>query len=162
MLSLLFSHFSFSCLSLRTLYCLQWLPMLTISLDSLIFFCQMALLFSGAPRPHFETGSLSLCRPGCLRTHRVIDILNDLFDIVRWTKRNAPAQWRRKDRQKQHTEHLRLDNDQREVWHLINARSLPAVMLHSPFLSYLWSLAFFIVPAMASPHREGFKCDCRV
>lgn len=35
--------------------------------------------------------------------------------IYRWTKRNAPAQWRRKDRQKQHTEHLRLDNDQREV-----------------------------------------------
>ncbi|XP_069479775.1 DENN domain-containing protein 5A isoform X3 [Ambystoma mexicanum] len=32
----------------------------------------------------------------------------------KWTKRNAPAQWRRKDRQKQHTEHLRLDNDQRE------------------------------------------------
>uniref|UniRef100_A0A8C2SWN3 DENN domain containing 5A n=1 Tax=Coturnix japonica TaxID=93934 RepID=A0A8C2SWN3_COTJA len=35
--------------------------------------------------------------------------------VYRWTKRNAPAQWRRKDRQKQHTEHLRLDNDQREV-----------------------------------------------
>ncbi|EMP38306.1 DENN domain-containing protein 5A [Chelonia mydas] len=33
----------------------------------------------------------------------------------KWTKRNAPAQWRRKDRQKQHTEHLRLDNDQRET-----------------------------------------------
>lgn len=38
-----------------------------------------------------------------------------LFPTCRWTKRNAPAQWRRKDRQKQHTEHLRLDNDQREV-----------------------------------------------
>ncbi|MGH0163013.1 UNVERIFIED_CONTAM: hypothetical protein FKN15_044155 [Acipenser sinensis] len=33
---------------------------------------------------------------------------------VRWAKRSAPAQWRRKDRQKQHAEHLYLDNDQRE------------------------------------------------
>lgn len=33
----------------------------------------------------------------------------------RWTKRSAPAQWRRRDRQKQHAEHLYLDNDQREV-----------------------------------------------
>lgn len=33
----------------------------------------------------------------------------------RWAKRSAPAQWRRRDRQKQHAEHLYLDNDQREV-----------------------------------------------
>ncbi|GAA6106256.1 DENN domain-containing protein 5A isoform X3, partial [Tachysurus ichikawai] len=32
----------------------------------------------------------------------------------KWTKRSAPAQWRRRDRQKQHAEHLYLDNDQRE------------------------------------------------
>lgn len=44
-----------------------------------------------------------------------------LFDVSagvcshRWTKRSAPAQWRRRDRQKQHAEHLYLDNDQREV-----------------------------------------------
>ncbi|KAF3832673.1 hypothetical protein F7725_026338 [Dissostichus mawsoni] len=31
----------------------------------------------------------------------------------KWTKRSAPAQWRRRDRQKQHAEHL--DNDQREL-----------------------------------------------
>lgn len=80
------------------------------SLLSVGFTFQWLFFFFG-----FETGSLSLCRPGWLRTHRVVDIFNALFDIVRWTKRNAPAQWRRKDRQKQHTEHLRLDNDQREV-----------------------------------------------
>lgn len=39
----------------------------------------------------------------------------------RWAKRSAPAQWRRRDRQKQHAEHLYLDNDQREV------RAPPAV-----------------------------------
>lgn len=41
-----------------------------------------------------------------------------LIEVVlchRWTKRSAPAQWRRRDRQKQHAEHLYLDNDQREV-----------------------------------------------
>lgn len=41
----------------------------------------------------------------------------------RWAKRSAPAQWRRRDRQKQHAEHLYLDNDQREVrWALIGSR----------------------------------------
>uniref|UniRef100_A0A8C3Y8M7 DENN domain containing 5A n=1 Tax=Catharus ustulatus TaxID=91951 RepID=A0A8C3Y8M7_CATUS len=43
------------------------------------------------------------------------DVLSTGPASNKWTKRNAPAQWRRKDRQKQHTEHLRLDNDQREV-----------------------------------------------
>ncbi|XP_062833661.1 DENN domain-containing protein 5A isoform X1 [Anolis carolinensis] len=42
------------------------------------------------------------------------DVLSTGPTSNKWTKRNAPAQWRRKDRQKQHTEHLRLDNDQRE------------------------------------------------
>ncbi|XP_053923216.1 DENN domain-containing protein 5A isoform X1 [Cuculus canorus] len=42
------------------------------------------------------------------------DVLSTGPASNKWTKRNAPAQWRRKDRQKQHTEHLRLDNDQRE------------------------------------------------
>nr|XP_060623091.1 DENN domain-containing protein 5A isoform X1 [Anolis sagrei ordinatus] len=44
------------------------------------------------------------------------DVLSTGPTSNKWTKRNAPAQWRRKDRQKQHTEHLRLDNDQREQW----------------------------------------------
>ncbi|XP_044775790.1 DENN domain-containing protein 5A isoform X5 [Neomonachus schauinslandi] len=43
------------------------------------------------------------------------DVLSTGPASNKWTKRNAPAQWRRKDRQKQHTEHLRLDNDQRET-----------------------------------------------
>nr|XP_028587517.1 DENN domain-containing protein 5A isoform X2 [Podarcis muralis] len=43
------------------------------------------------------------------------DVLSTGPASNKWTKRNAPAQWRRKDRQKQHTEHLRLDNDQREL-----------------------------------------------
>ncbi|KAG8534661.1 hypothetical protein GDO81_018882, partial [Engystomops pustulosus] len=42
------------------------------------------------------------------------DVLSTGPATNKWTKRTAPAQWRRRDRQKQHTEHLRLDNDQRE------------------------------------------------
>ncbi|KAL1777985.1 DENN domain-containing protein 5A isoform X2 [Sigmodon hispidus] len=34
----------------------------------------------------------------------------------KWAKENAPAQCRRKDQQKQHIEHLCLDNDQREKY----------------------------------------------
>ncbi|XP_074853539.1 DENN domain-containing protein 5A isoform X9 [Carettochelys insculpta] len=55
------------------------------------------------------------------------DVLSTGPASNKWTKRNAPAQWRRKDRQKQHTEHLRLDNDQRE--HL--DFSLPELHLQS-------------------------------
>ncbi|XP_078405312.1 DENN domain-containing protein 5A isoform X2 [Cetorhinus maximus] len=42
------------------------------------------------------------------------DVLSSSPASNKWVKRSAPAQWRRKDRQKQHTEHLHLDNDQRE------------------------------------------------
>uniref|UniRef100_A0A672LU96 DENN domain containing 5A n=1 Tax=Sinocyclocheilus grahami TaxID=75366 RepID=A0A672LU96_SINGR len=43
------------------------------------------------------------------------DVLSTGPTSNKWAKRSAPAQWRRKDRQKQHAEHLYLDNDQREV-----------------------------------------------
>uniref|UniRef100_A0A7N6FER1 DENN/MADD domain containing 5A n=1 Tax=Anabas testudineus TaxID=64144 RepID=A0A7N6FER1_ANATE len=42
------------------------------------------------------------------------DVLSTGPTSNKWTKRSAPAQWRRRDRQKQHAEHLYLDNDQRE------------------------------------------------
>ncbi|RXN17629.1 DENN domain-containing 5A isoform X1 [Labeo rohita] len=42
------------------------------------------------------------------------DVLSTGPTSNKWAKRSAPAQWRRKDRQKQHAEHLYLDNDQRE------------------------------------------------
>lgn len=42
-------------------------------------------------------------------------LLSQVVSSSRWAKRSAPAQWRRRDRQKQHAEHLYLDNDQREV-----------------------------------------------
>uniref|UniRef100_A0A8C5FWD8 DENN domain containing 5A n=1 Tax=Gadus morhua TaxID=8049 RepID=A0A8C5FWD8_GADMO len=43
------------------------------------------------------------------------DVLSAGPTSNKWAKRSAPAQWRRRDRQKQHAEHLYLDNDQREV-----------------------------------------------
>ncbi|KAG8001567.1 DENN domain-containing protein 5A [Nibea albiflora] len=43
------------------------------------------------------------------------DVLSTGPTSNKWTKRSAPAQWRRRDRQKQHAEHLYLDNDQREL-----------------------------------------------
>uniref|UniRef100_A0A9J8ANU7 DENN domain containing 5A n=1 Tax=Cyprinus carpio carpio TaxID=630221 RepID=A0A9J8ANU7_CYPCA len=46
--------------------------------------------------------------------HLQSDVLSSGPTSNKWAKRSAPAQWRRKDRQKQHTEHLYLDNDQRE------------------------------------------------
>lgn len=53
------------------------------------------------------------------RMKRFLTGVEQLFSQVvscsRWAKRSAPAQWRRRDRQKQHAEHLYLDNDQREV-----------------------------------------------
>ncbi|XP_052340159.1 DENN domain-containing protein 5A-like isoform X5 [Oncorhynchus keta] len=51
----------------------------------------------------------------------------------KWAKRSAPAQWRRKDRQKQHAEHLYLDNDQREHVECL----FPELQLLL-FLDYYW------------------------
>ncbi|KFW94867.1 DENN domain-containing protein 5A, partial [Phalacrocorax carbo] len=63
------------------------------------------------------------------------DVLSTGPASNKWTKRNAPAQWRRKDRQKQHTEHLRLDNDQREKY-IQEARNLGST-IRQPKLSNL-------------------------
>lgn len=96
-----------------------------------------------------------------------------LFNVVlcyRWAKRSAPAQWRRRDRQKQHAEHLYLDNDQREVrspafifctfwpglvffahfaWSYFNLLLfwLPSLhfLLNSHLLLYFWPIFFFFL-----------------
>uniref|UniRef100_A0AAQ4Q8P7 DENN domain containing 5A n=1 Tax=Gasterosteus aculeatus aculeatus TaxID=481459 RepID=A0AAQ4Q8P7_GASAC len=61
------------------------------------------------------------------------DVLSTGPTSNKWTKRSAPAQWRRRDRQKQHAEHLYLDNDQREhVECLLPERQLLL------FLDYYW------------------------
>ncbi|KAM8894161.1 DENN domain-containing protein 5A isoform 2-T2 [Spinachia spinachia] len=61
------------------------------------------------------------------------DVLSSGPTSNKWTKRSAPAQWRRRDRQKQHAEHLYLDNDQREhVECLFPERQLLL------FLDYYW------------------------
>ncbi|XP_062327461.1 DENN domain-containing protein 5A isoform X3 [Osmerus eperlanus] len=57
------------------------------------------------------------------------DVLSTGPTSNKWAKRSAPAQWRRKDRQKQHAEHLYLDNDQRE-----HVECLQLLL----FLDYYW------------------------
>ncbi|KAM9825554.1 DENN domain-containing protein 5A isoform 2-T2 [Syngnathus typhle] len=56
----------------------------------------------------------------------------------KWAKRSAPAQWRRRDRQKQHAEHLYLDNDQREHVECL----FPELQLLL-FLDHYWHLQSF-------------------
>ncbi|XP_041131536.1 DENN domain-containing protein 5A isoform X3 [Polyodon spathula] len=56
------------------------------------------------------------------------DVLSAGPTSNKWAKRSAPAQWRRRDRQKQHAEHLYLDNDQRE--HEDSIISEPPLLLH--------------------------------
>ncbi|KAM8940380.1 DENN domain-containing protein 5A isoform 3-T3 [Pelodytes ibericus] len=74
----------------------------------------------------------------------------------RWTKRNAPAQWRRKDRQKQHTEHLRLDNDQREKY-IQEARNLGS-SIRQPKLS---NLSPSVIAQTNWKFVEGLLKECR-
>ncbi|KAK7913324.1 hypothetical protein WMY93_013535 [Mugilogobius chulae] len=61
------------------------------------------------------------------------DVLSTGPITNKWTKRSAPAQWRRRDRQKQHAEHLYLDNDQREHVECL----FPELQLLL-FLDYYW------------------------
>lgn len=64
----------------------------------------------------------------------------------RWTKRSAPAQWRRRDRQKQHAEHLYLDNDQREVRSPCCLSSYAHISTASALLSlftFAWPFSLF-------------------
>uniref|UniRef100_A0A8C2SZA4 DENN domain containing 5A n=1 Tax=Coturnix japonica TaxID=93934 RepID=A0A8C2SZA4_COTJA len=76
--------------------------------------------------------------------------------VYRWTKRNAPAQWRRKDRQKQHTEHLRLDNDQREKY-IQEARNLGST-IRQPKLS---NLSPSVIAQTNWKFVEGLLKECR-
>lgn len=78
------------------------------------------------------------------------------FDSFRWTKRNAPAQWRRKDRQKQHTEHLRLDNDQREKY-IQEARNMGST-IRQPKLS---NLSPSVIAQTNWKFVEGLLKECR-
>jgi len=78
------------------------------------------------------------------------------LDSVRWTKRNAPAQWRRKDRQKQHTEHLRLDNDQREKY-IQEARNMGST-IRQPKLS---NLSPSVIAQTNWKFVEGLLKECR-
>ncbi|XP_004470313.1 DENN domain-containing protein 5A isoform X1 [Dasypus novemcinctus] len=74
----------------------------------------------------------------------------------KWTKRNAPAQWRRKDRQKQHTEHLRLDNDQREKY-IQEARNMGST-IRQPKLS---NLSPSVIAQTNCKFVEGLLKECR-
>uniref|UniRef100_A0A8C7G819 DENN domain containing 5A n=1 Tax=Oncorhynchus kisutch TaxID=8019 RepID=A0A8C7G819_ONCKI len=75
---------------------------------------------------------------------------------VRWAKRSAPAQWRRKDRQKQHAEHLYLDNDQREKY-IQEARNL-GTTIRQPKLS---NLSPSVIAQTNWKFVEGLLKECR-
>uniref|UniRef100_A0A8C6VB39 DENN domain containing 5A n=1 Tax=Naja naja TaxID=35670 RepID=A0A8C6VB39_NAJNA len=84
------------------------------------------------------------------------DVLSTGPASNKWTKRNAPAQWRRKDRQKQHTEHLRLDNDQREKY-IQEARNLGST-IRQPKLS---NLSPSVIAQTNCKFVEGLLKECR-
>uniref|UniRef100_A0A8C7G5N1 DENN domain containing 5A n=1 Tax=Oncorhynchus kisutch TaxID=8019 RepID=A0A8C7G5N1_ONCKI len=80
----------------------------------------------------------------------------------KWAKRSAPAQWRRKDRQKQHAEHLYLDNDQREVRghqakYIQEARNL-GTTIRQPKLS---NLSPSVIAQTNWKFVEGLLKECR-
>ncbi|XP_034073973.1 DENN domain-containing protein 5A isoform X3 [Gymnodraco acuticeps] len=72
----------------------------------------------------------------------------------KWTKRSAPAQWRRRDRQKQHAEHL--DNDQREKY-IQEARNL-GTTIRQPKLS---NLSPSVIAQTNWKFVEGLLKECR-
>ncbi|KAG5264205.1 hypothetical protein AALO_G00273320 [Alosa alosa] len=74
----------------------------------------------------------------------------------KWTKRSAPAQWRRRDRQKQHAEHLYLDNDQREKY-IQEARNL-GTTIRQPKLS---NLSPSVIAQTNWKFVEGLLKECR-
>nr|XP_040140707.1 DENN domain-containing protein 5A isoform X2 [Ictidomys tridecemlineatus] len=84
------------------------------------------------------------------------DVLSTGPTSNKWTKRNAPAQWRRKDRQKQHTEHLRLDNDQREKY-IQEARNMGST-IRQPKLS---NLSPSVIAQTNWKFVEGLLKECR-
>ncbi|XP_042197319.1 DENN domain-containing protein 5A isoform X2 [Callorhinchus milii] len=84
------------------------------------------------------------------------DVLSSSPASNKWVKRSAPAQWRRKDRQKQHTEHLHLDNDQREKY-IQEARNLGTGM-RQPKLS---NLSPSVIAQTNWKFVEGLLKECR-
>ncbi|XP_016103009.1 DENN domain-containing protein 5A isoform X4 [Sinocyclocheilus grahami] len=82
------------------------------------------------------------------------DVLSTGPTSNKWAKRSAPAQWRRKDRQKQHTEHL--DNDQREKY-IQEARNL-GTTLRQPKLS---NLSPSVIAQTNWKFVEGLLKECR-
>uniref|UniRef100_A0A8C2D2T8 DENN/MADD domain containing 5A n=1 Tax=Cyprinus carpio TaxID=7962 RepID=A0A8C2D2T8_CYPCA len=84
------------------------------------------------------------------------DVLSSGPTSNKWAKRSAPAQWRRKDRQKQHTEHLYLDNDQREKY-IQEARNL-GTTLRQPKLS---DLSPSVIAQTNWKFVEGLLKECR-
>uniref|UniRef100_A0A4W4GHY3 UDENN domain-containing protein n=1 Tax=Electrophorus electricus TaxID=8005 RepID=A0A4W4GHY3_ELEEL len=84
------------------------------------------------------------------------DVLSTGPTSNKWTKRSAPAQWRRKDRQKQHAEHLYLDNDQREKY-IQEARNL-GTTIRQPKLS---NLSPSVIAQTNWKFVEGLLKECR-
>ncbi|XP_018608112.1 DENN domain-containing protein 5A-like isoform X2 [Scleropages formosus] len=84
------------------------------------------------------------------------DVLSAGPTSNKWTKRSAPAQWRRKDRQKQHAEHLYLDNDQREKY-IQEARNL-GTTIRQPKLS---NLSPSVIAQTNWKFVEGLLKECR-
>ncbi|XP_053576576.1 DENN domain-containing protein 5A isoform X3 [Bombina bombina] len=84
------------------------------------------------------------------------DVLSNGPVTNKWTKRNAPAQWRKKDKQKQHSEHLRLDNDQREKY-IQEARNLGST-IRQPKLS---NLSPSVIAQTNWKFVEGLLKECR-
>uniref|UniRef100_A0A7N6AYC4 DENN/MADD domain containing 5A n=1 Tax=Anabas testudineus TaxID=64144 RepID=A0A7N6AYC4_ANATE len=84
------------------------------------------------------------------------DVLSTGPTSNKWTKRSAPAQWRRRDRQKQHAEHLYLDNDQREKY-IQEARNL-GTTIRQPKLS---NLSPSVIAQTNWKFVEGLLKECR-
>uniref|UniRef100_A0A1A7YLC3 DENN/MADD domain containing 5A n=1 Tax=Iconisemion striatum TaxID=60296 RepID=A0A1A7YLC3_9TELE len=84
------------------------------------------------------------------------DVLSTGPTSNKWAKRSAPAQWRRRDRQKQHTEHLYLDNDQREKY-IQEARNL-GTTIRQPKLS---NLSPSVIAQTNWKFVEGLLKECR-
>ncbi|XP_033913806.3 DENN domain-containing protein 5A-like isoform X8 [Acipenser ruthenus] len=84
------------------------------------------------------------------------DVLSAGPTSNKWAKRSAPAQWRRKDRQKQHAEHLYLVNDQREKY-IQEARNL-GTTIRQPKLS---NLSPSVIAQTNWKFVEGLLKECR-
>ncbi|XP_041131535.1 DENN domain-containing protein 5A isoform X2 [Polyodon spathula] len=84
------------------------------------------------------------------------DVLSAGPTSNKWAKRSAPAQWRRRDRQKQHAEHLYLDNDQREKY-IQEARNL-GTTIRQPKLS---NLSPSVIAQTNWKFVEGLLKECR-